>query len=170
MRRFRVVNGLRSDASSRPTALMLGDRGDMLASFARRRRLPCLPMTLDDVFARIVRRDRSRSEATLQADIRQLILMAPLGLEERNIVDADLETPVGTRRRIDIEAGSCLIEVKRDLSAGSVLAGATILSHGLRRHRRVRRSGPFGLACARSRCSRRLRPRSAPDARDLAVS
>jgi hypothetical protein len=37
----------------------------------------------------------------------------------------NLETPVGVRRRIDVEAGCCLIEVKRDLSAGRVLEEAT---------------------------------------------
>ena len=61
----------------------------------------------------------------MQADIRQLLLSAPLSLAEGDLADADLETPVSVRRRIDVEAGSCLVEVKRDLSAGSVLADAT---------------------------------------------
>ncbi|MEZ6050596.1 MAG: hypothetical protein R3C02_04275 [Planctomycetaceae bacterium] len=81
-------------------------------------------MTVAELLAQIARRDKTRSEATLQADIRQLILTAPLSLSEGDLVTADLETPVGVRRRIDIEAGSCLIEVKRDLTAGSVLADA----------------------------------------------
>src|SRR2546421_2389452 len=81
-------------------------------------------MTVVELLAQIARRDNTRSEATLQADIRQLILTAPLSLSAENVVTADLETPVGVRRRIDIEVGSCLIEVKRDLSAGGVLADA----------------------------------------------
>ena len=81
-------------------------------------------MTVDELLARIARRDNTRSEATLQADIRQLVLTAPLSLSAEKVVTADLETPVGVRRRIDIEVGSCLIEVKRDLSAGSVLPDA----------------------------------------------
>lgn len=81
-------------------------------------------MTLTELLTQIARRDRQRSEATLQADIRNLILMAPLQLSDRDLVIADLETRVGIRRRIDIEAGSCLIEVKRDLSAGNVLSEA----------------------------------------------
>src|SRR5206468_8508994 len=81
-------------------------------------------MTVADLLAQIARRDNSRSEATLQADIRQLVLSAPLSLSAENVVTADLETPVGVRRRIDIEAGSCLVEVKRDLSAGTVLSDA----------------------------------------------
>src|SRR5262249_60059548 len=81
-------------------------------------------MTVVELVAQIARRDPTRSEATLQADIRQLVLTAPLSLKAENVVTADLETPVGVRRRIDIEVGSCLIEVKRDLSAGNVLPDA----------------------------------------------
>lgn len=81
-------------------------------------------MTLVELLAQIARRDNTRSEATLQADIRQLVLMAPLNLSAENVVNVDLETPVGIRRRIDIEVGSCLIEVKRDLMVGNVLSDA----------------------------------------------
>lgn len=81
-------------------------------------------MTIVELLAQIARRDPTRSEATLQADIRQLVLTAPLSLSAENVVTADLETPVGVRHRIDIEVGSCLIEVKRDLSAGNVLSDA----------------------------------------------
>jgi len=81
-------------------------------------------MTVDELLAQIARRDNTRSEATLQADIRQLILTAPLSLSDENVRIADLETPVGVRRRIDIQVGSCLIEVKRDLSVGNVLTEA----------------------------------------------
>lgn len=84
----------------------------------------CPPMAVADLLAQIARRDPARSEATLQADIRQLVLTAPLSLTAGDVVTADLETPVGVRRRIDIEVGSCLIEVKRDLSAGNVLPEA----------------------------------------------
>ena len=64
-------------------------------------------MTVDDLLAQIARRDTTRSEATLQADIRQLILTAPLSLSAEDVVTADLESPVGVRRRIDIEMGRC---------------------------------------------------------------
>src|SRR5207249_7568195 len=85
----------------------------------------CSPsMTVVELLAQIARRDSTRTEATLQADIRQLVLTAPLSLSAEDVVTADLETPVGVRRRIDIEVGSCLIEVKRDLSAGRTLPEA----------------------------------------------
>lgn len=81
-------------------------------------------MTIVELLSRIASRDPSRSEATLQADVRQLVLDAPLSLKADDLVTVDLETPVGVRRRIDIEVGSCLIEIKRDLSAGTVLPDA----------------------------------------------
>ena len=73
---------------------------------------------------RIARKGGSCSEATLQADIRQFLLTAPLDLEPADLQDIHLESPVGDRRRIDIEAGSTVIEVKRELRKGSVLDDA----------------------------------------------
>jgi hypothetical protein len=66
-------------------------------------------MTVAKLLAQIARRDSTRSEATLQADIRQLVLTAPLSLSADDVVTADLETPVGIRRRIDIEVGRSLL-------------------------------------------------------------
>ena len=69
---------------------------------------------------RIATRTPGRSEATLQADIRTLLFAAPLNLADYGVVDINLETPAGERRRIDIEAGFAVIEVKRDLRLGNV--------------------------------------------------
>ncbi len=76
-------------------------------------------MDLDTITTGLLRRDPARSEATLQADVRQFLLLAPLGLTE-----VQLETPVGDRRRIDIEVGSTVIEIKKDLRVGNVLSEA----------------------------------------------
>lgn len=76
------------------------------------------PNSVISLVDRIARRDRSRSEATLQADIRALLLSPSLGLIDSQLSDsAPLESPVsdGTRRRIDIEIGGTVIEVKKDL-------------------------------------------------------
>lgn len=70
---------------------------------------------LAPLFQRLVVRDPRRTEADIQSDIRQFILSAPFELDNSDLIDASLETPVGDRRRIDIEAGSTVIEVKRDL-------------------------------------------------------
>jgi hypothetical protein len=66
-------------------------------------------------FERLVVRDPKRTEAEIQADVRQFILSAPFELEDNDLADVSLESPLGDRRRIDVELGSTVIEVKRDL-------------------------------------------------------
>ena len=97
---------------------------------------------LETIAGRITRRDPARSEATLQADIRSFILEAQLNLHDNQIVDVDMESQVGdgTRRRIDIEAGTTVIEVKKDLSRGTVLVDAEEQIAGYL-HQRVRETG-----------------------------
>jgi hypothetical protein len=68
-----------------------------------------------DTFQRLVVRNPKRTEAEIQADVRQFILSAPFELEPGDLHEVNLESPVGDRRRIDVEAGSTVIEVKRDL-------------------------------------------------------
>jgi N-6 DNA Methylase len=68
-----------------------------------------------EIFHRLVLRNPRRTEAEIQADVRQFILSAPFELEPGDLADVSLESPVGDRRRIDVEAGSTVIEVKRDL-------------------------------------------------------
>lgn len=73
---------------------------------------------LRELVRRLASRDPARSEATLQADVRQLLLTGPLGLAEDQVVD--LESQVGNRRRIDVEVGFTIIEVKKDLRQTSI--------------------------------------------------
>jgi hypothetical protein len=68
-----------------------------------------------DTFRRLAVRNPKRTEAEIQADVRQFILSAPFELEPTDLVDVSLESPLGDRRRIDVETGSTVIEVKRDL-------------------------------------------------------
>jgi hypothetical protein len=72
---------------------------------------------------RLVNRDRVHSEATVQSDIRLLLLTGGLGLEDHDL-DVDLETQVPGRRRIDIEVGFTVIEVKKDLRKAAVVRDA----------------------------------------------
>ena len=83
-----------------------------------------MPDDLKSLVQRIAARDDARSESTLQADIRQFLLSAPLDLAASDLREIPLESPVGDRRRIDIELGSAVIEVKRDLRRGNVLQDA----------------------------------------------
>lgn len=75
---------------------------------------------LQRLLARLADRNRPRTEATLQADIRQLLLTIGLGLSADEL-EVDLEAPAGQGRRIDIEIGHTVIEVKRQLGRGSAL-------------------------------------------------
>ena len=62
-----------------------------------------------------------RSEATIQSDVRLLLLDADLGLD-----DVQLETQVGPQhKRIDVEAGCTVIEVKKSLASSSAIDAAT---------------------------------------------
>lgn len=72
-------------------------------------------MSLLDIFARIATRDNRRTEAEIQADVRQFILDAPFALEEDDLSIVQMESQLGDRRRIDVEVGATVIEVKRDL-------------------------------------------------------
>lgn len=71
--------------------------------------------SIHDTFARLVTRDNRRTEAEIQADVRQFILDAPFELEEDDLSVVQLESQLGDRRRIDVEVGATVIEVKRDL-------------------------------------------------------
>ncbi len=70
-------------------------------------------MKLSEVVARLAAR-QGVTEADIQSDVRAVLLddQLELGDEDVRIV---LEAPVGGGRRIDIEAGSTVIEIKKDL-------------------------------------------------------
>ncbi len=80
---------------------------------------------LSELISRLANRSRrGRTEATLQADIRMLLLAARLNLTEDDVLDVDLEAPLADRRRIDIEMGRTVIEVKRNLTSRGSLDDA----------------------------------------------
>ena len=78
---------------------------------------------LQALLDRLVNRDRVRSEATVQSDVRQLLLTGGLGLAEHDL-EVELETPVPGHRRIDVEVGFTVIEVKKDLRSVAVVKDA----------------------------------------------
>ncbi|MGH3905547.1 MAG: N-6 DNA methylase [Pseudonocardiaceae bacterium] len=78
---------------------------------------------LGQLLRRLADRERVRSEATVQADIRQLLLTGGLDLAEHDL-DVALEAQVGDRRRIDVEVGFTVIEVKRDLRNAGIVKTA----------------------------------------------
>jgi hypothetical protein len=81
---------------------------------------------LDALAKRLANRDANRTEANVQSDLHALLLAAPLELQEDDLRDEEviLEQQAGDGRRIDVEAGFCVFEVKRDLRKGKVRAEA----------------------------------------------
>lgn len=101
---------------------------------------------LSEVVGRIAKRDVYRSEATLQADIRSFILSAGLNVSAEQIgaveseVSMEAQVGDGSGDRIDIEVGSTVIEVKKNLNRGSVRTDAET-QLGSYVARRVRQTG-----------------------------
>lgn len=77
-------------------------------------------MSIFDSVKRLIDRDSQRTEADVQADVRGFLLEAPFQLEEGDVQNVILESQLGDRRRIDVEVGSTVLEVKRDLRRGRV--------------------------------------------------
>ena len=75
---------------------------------------------LSEVAGRLSTRAGSRAEANVQSDLRMLLLSAGLNLLEGDLEDVVLEAPVGKRRRIDVEVGATVFEVKKDLRTGNI--------------------------------------------------
>lgn len=75
--------------------------------------------------AELAARDRGRTEATIQSKVHLLLTAAPLDLGEAELNEVVLESPVGDRRRIDVEVGATVIEIKKDLRLGTTVADAT---------------------------------------------
>jgi SAM-dependent methyltransferase len=79
---------------------------------------------LGEVCHRLADRRPSRAEANVQSDVRLLLLAAGLNLRDGDLLDVVLEAPVGVRRRIDVEVGATVLEVKKDLRVGNVRSEA----------------------------------------------
>lgn len=83
---------------------------------------------------RLARGGQGRTEADIQADVRAFLLAAPLQLAPGQ-VEVALEAPVGGGRRIDVEAGCAVIEVKKSLVAGASFDAAVAQLAGYVRDR-----------------------------------
>lgn len=79
---------------------------------------------LNDIAARLSAGAKGRTEADVQSDVRALLLLAgSLGLVEEDL-EVFLEAPAGGGRRIDVEAGATVIEVKKSVRPGRALDAA----------------------------------------------
>lgn len=77
---------------------------------------------LNALAKRLANRDAKRTEANVQSDLHALLLAAPLELDDEDLRDDEviLEQQAGGGHRIDVEAGFCVFEVKRDLRKSKV--------------------------------------------------
>ncbi|MFF0614113.1 N-6 DNA methylase [Nocardia tengchongensis] len=69
---------------------------------------------------RLASRAKLRTEADVQADIHLLLTSGQLDLDPDEVVKLEAQVGDGTRRRLDVEVGRCVIEVKKDLRISGV--------------------------------------------------
>lgn len=86
--------------------------------------MPSSGVDIRVIAQRLAERRTDRAEAIVQSDLRLLLLAAGLNLRDGDLHDVLLEVPVGVRRRIDVEIGATVFEVKRDLRPGTILVEA----------------------------------------------
>jgi SAM-dependent methyltransferase len=86
--------------------------------------MPLPASDLRELVSRLADRRASRTEANVQSDLHMLLAAGPLNLADEQLRDIVLESPAGQRRRIDVELGFTVFEVKRDLRVGRVRADA----------------------------------------------
>ena len=79
---------------------------------------------------RLADRRPDRTEANIQSDLHTLLVAGGLNLGDGEINDIVLESPAGSRRRIDVEIGSTIFEVKRDLRPSAILRDAVVQLSG----------------------------------------
>jgi SAM-dependent methyltransferase len=88
-----------------------------------------MPLPASDVrqlVTRLADRRAGRTEANVQSDLHMLLAAGPLDLGDDKVQDIVLESPAGQRRRIDVETGFTVFEVKRDLRTGKVRQDAVL--------------------------------------------
>jgi len=76
-----------------------------------------------------------RTEADIQSDVRKFLLDADLDLDGADLHDVLLEVQAGGGRRIDVEAGTAAIEVKKSLASPRVVEAARAQLAGYVRQR-----------------------------------
>ena len=82
--------------------------------------MPLPPSDVRDLVARLADRHAGRTEANVQSDMHMLLAVGPLDLGDDKLHDITLESPAGQRRRVDVEPGFTVFEVKRYLRVGNV--------------------------------------------------
>lgn len=99
--------------------------------------------SLMEIIQRLAKRSSANTESMIQADVRDFLLTSGLNISAEDIsfpVVLESQLGDGSGKRIDIELGSLVIEVKKNISRESVLADAEKQLGGYL-HRRVSQTG-----------------------------
>jgi hypothetical protein len=88
--------------------------------------MPLPASELRELVTRLADRKTGRTEANVQSDLHMLLAAGPLDLGDDKVQDIFLESPAAQRRRIDVETGFTVFEVKRDLRTGKVRQDAVL--------------------------------------------
>lgn len=78
--------------------------------------MPCVSELSEAIVVRLLSRDHARTEADVQSDIKELLLLPIFNLDDQQMPKLEVQTEDSTRRRIDILTGATVIEVKKDLT------------------------------------------------------
>lgn len=84
--------------------------------------MPTVDVT--NAIQRLASRALTRTEADVQADLYLLLTSGSLALDAGDVVKLEVQVSDGTRRRIDVEVGLCVFEVKKDLRPSGIRADA----------------------------------------------
>ncbi len=79
--------------------------------------MPKATVDLDQLVRELATRSKYRTEADVQSRVRDLLLYGGLNVADDEL-DVQLEAQAGSGLRIDVEVGSTVIEVKKDLTKG----------------------------------------------------
>ena len=91
--------------------------------------------SIQDICARLAAGGQGRTEADIQSDVRKFLLDAPLDLGGDDLTEVLLEAQAGGGRRIDVEVGNAVIEVKKSLASPKILDEARVQLAAYVRHR-----------------------------------
>ncbi len=75
---------------------------------------------------RLAARATTRTEADVQADLYLVLTSGSLALDVGDVVRLEQQIGDGTRRRLDVEIGHCVIEVKKDLRPTAIREDAEV--------------------------------------------
>ncbi|GAB3271915.1 hypothetical protein [Kineosporia babensis] len=83
-----------------------------------------MSLVSEQVVKRLYARETTRTEADIQADIYTLLTVGGLSLSPDHVARLEVPTKDGTRRRLDVQIGNAVIEVKKNLSKSGTLPDA----------------------------------------------